>query len=96
MRGFIYFSDAAPAERTRTVTMVRRMDGFGFSIVGGRGELPIYVKTVFDNSAAEAAGLCRGDRILAVGATSVDGMDHDTVVAMLNDAVTSVTLTLQS
>lgn len=83
-------------EETRTVTMVRRMDGFGFSVVGGHGHLPIYVKTVFSGGAADSSGLCRGDRILAVDGTSVDGLGHDQVVAMLNEAVTSVTLTLQS
>ncbi|XP_015372470.1 PREDICTED: multiple PDZ domain protein-like [Diuraphis noxia] len=87
---------AASMEDTRTVTMVRRMDGFGFSVVGGHGHLPIYVKTVFSGSAADSSGLCRGDRILAVGGVPVDGMGHDQVVAMLNEAVTSVTLTLQS
>ncbi|XP_060849299.1 multiple PDZ domain protein-like isoform X1 [Rhopalosiphum padi] len=87
---------AASMEETRTVTMVRRMDGFGFSIVGGHGHLPIYVKTVFSGSAADSSGLCRGDRILAVDGVSVEGMGHDQVVAMLNEAVASVTLTLQS
>lgn len=76
--------------------MVRRMDGFGFSIVGGHDHLPIYVKTVFPGSAADLSGLCRGDRILAVCGVPVDGMGHDQVVAMLNEAVASVTLTLQS
>lgn len=84
-------------EETRTVTMVRRMDGFGFSVVGGHGlQLPISVKTVFSGSAADSSGLCRGDRILAVGGVPVDGLGHDEVVAMLNEAATSVTLTLRS
>jgi len=83
-------------EETRTVTMVRRMDGFGFSIVGGHDHLPIYVKTVFCGSAADSSGLCRGDKILAVDGVPVDGMDHDQVVSLLNEAVVSVTLTLQS
>ncbi|XP_025199580.1 multiple PDZ domain protein-like isoform X3 [Melanaphis sacchari] len=87
---------AASMEETRTVTMVRRMDGFGFSIVGGHGHLPIYVKTVFSGSAADSSGLCRGDRILAVDGVSVEGMGHDQVVALLNEAVAPVTLTLQS
>jgi len=86
----------ASVEETRTVTMARKMDGFGFSIVGGHDNLPIYVKTVFTGSAADACGLCRGDRILAIDSMSVDGMVHDQVVAMLNKAVDFVTLTLQS
>lgn len=76
--------------------MVRRMDGFGFSVVGGHGRLPVYVKTVFSGSAACASGLCRGDRILAVDGVPVDGMGHDEVVAMLNEATPSVMLTLRS
>ncbi|XP_025414266.1 multiple PDZ domain protein-like isoform X4 [Sipha flava] len=89
-------NDTASMGETRTVTMVRRMDGFGFSVVGGHGQLPISVKTVFSGSAADSSGLCRGDRILAVGGVPVDGLGHDEVVAMLNEAATSVTLTLQS
>lgn len=89
-------SDTTSMEETRTVTMARRMDGFGFSVVGGHDRLPIYVKTVFSGSAADSSGLCRGDRILAIDGVPVDGMGHDQVVAMLNDAVTFVTLTLQS
>lgn len=90
------YSDTASVEDTRAVTMVRRMDGFGFSIVGGHDNLPIYVKTVFAGGAANASGLCRGDRIVAVNGVPVDGLGHDQVVAMLNAATESVTLMLQS
>lgn len=91
-----FSSDTASVEETHAVTMARRMDGFGFSIVGGHNNLPFFVKTVFPGSAADASGLDRGDRILAVGGVPVDGLEHDQVVAMLNKATDSVTLILQS
>ena len=53
------------------MTLERGPDGLGFSIVGGHGsphgDLPIYVKTVFEKGAAASCGLLkRGDQIKAV------------------------------
>lgn len=55
----------------------------------------VTVVGVFRGSPAEAAGLRRGDRIVAVDGTSVTGDDSDQVVELVRGAPgTSVTLTL--
>ncbi|XP_071445201.1 inactivation-no-after-potential D protein isoform X3 [Hetaerina americana] len=97
-----------PPLRTRTIRLERGPDGLGFSIVGGHGsphgDLPIYVKTVFDRGAAsKATGLLaeenrlqRGDQILAVDGVSLDGRTHQEAVALLKGTRKrgSVTLTI--
>jgi multiple PDZ domain protein len=52
----------------KTITLVRGDQGLGFSIVGGfgspHGDMPIYVKTVFETgSASENGELKRGDQV---------------------------------
>lgn len=85
----------------RTVILERGPDGLGFSIVGGHnsphGDLPIYVKTVFEKGAAGVGGqLKRGDQILAVDGISLEGLTHQQAVAILKKAQGTVTLTVQS
>ncbi|XP_046997593.1 multiple PDZ domain protein-like isoform X3 [Schistocerca americana] len=85
----------------RTVILERGPDGLGFSIVGGHcsphGNLPIYVKTVFEKGAAARGGqLRRGDQILAVDGLSLEGLTHQQAVAVLKQAHGNVTLTIQS
>lgn len=84
-----------------TVILERGPDGLGFSIVGGHnsphGDLPIYVKTVFEKGAAGVGGqLKRGDQILAVDGISLEGLTHQQAVAILKKAQGTVTLTVQS
>ncbi|KAG8231568.1 hypothetical protein J437_LFUL011746 [Ladona fulva] len=95
-----------PPLRTRTIRLERGPDGLGFSIVGGHGsphgDLPIYVKTVFDRGSASKGGLGednrlhRGDQILAVDGVSLDGRTHQEAVALLKGTRKrgSVTLTI--
>ncbi|XP_046389113.1 inaD-like protein isoform X2 [Ischnura elegans] len=97
-----------PPLRTRTIRLERGPDGLGFSIVGGHGsphgDLPIYVKTVFDRGSAskssgailEESRLQRGDQILAVDGVSLDGRTHQEAVALLKGTRKrgSVTLTI--
>ncbi|MCL4137487.1 UNVERIFIED_CONTAM: hypothetical protein GTU68_031048 [Idotea baltica] len=83
----------------RTVVLERGDDGLGFSIVGGfgsnLGDLPIYVKSVFDRGAAAREGsLRRGDQILQVNGHSLVGLTHAQAVGILKDAKGTVTLTI--
>lgn len=73
----------------------------GFSIVGGfesqYGDLPIYVKTVFEKGAAAADGrLQRGDQILSVNDTNLEGMTHEEAVEVLKNVTGSVKLMVLS
>jgi C-terminal processing protease CtpA/Prc len=69
----------------------------GFSIVGGysspHGNLPIYVKTVFDKGAA-CNKLKRGDQIITVDKFKLDGMTHQEVVKILKQTGDIVTLSI--
>nr|XP_039268480.1 multiple PDZ domain protein-like [Styela clava] len=73
------------------INLDRGPEGLGFSIVGGigsvHGDLPIFVKSVFDVGAAAVDGrLKRGDRIIAVNGQSVDGCTHEEAVTVLKRA----------
>uniref|UniRef100_A0A8C4QF17 PDZ domain-containing protein n=2 Tax=Eptatretus burgeri TaxID=7764 RepID=A0A8C4QF17_EPTBU len=85
----------------RTVVMQRGSDGLGFSIVGGmgspHGDLPIYVKTIFEKGAAvRAGGLHRGDQIVAVNGESMKGATHEHALDALKRAIGTVELTVLS
>ena len=87
----------SPAPMPREVTLDRGDDGLGFSIVGGfgssLGDLPIYVKSVFDKgSAAREGTLRRGDQILEVNGVSLKGLTHAHAVSVLKEAKGTVTL----
>ena len=69
----------------KVIYLDRGNEGLGFSIVGGygspHGDLPIYVKTVFDKgAAAKDKRLKRGAQKLAVGEQSLDRVSQDTAV----------------
>lgn len=83
----------------RTILLERRDDGLGFSIVGGfgsnLGDLPIYVKSVFERGAAAREGsLRRGDQILEVNGESLAGLTHAEAVYILKEARGTVALTI--
>lgn len=84
---FIYYS----LPDVKEVVLHKGADGLGFSIVGGfgspHGDLPIYIKTVFDKGAAAADGrLKRGDRIVSVNNETLEGATHEKAVTVLKNS----------
>ena len=87
--------------QVKVIYLERGTEGLGFSIVGGygspHGDLPIYVKTVFEKgAAAKDKRLKRGDQILAVNEQSLDGVSHDTAVNLLKKSRGMIKLTVLS
>ncbi|XP_054459911.1 multiple PDZ domain protein [Anoplopoma fimbria] len=87
------------ARTYKTVTLERGSSGLGFSIVGGfsspHGDLPIYIKTVFNKGAAVEDGrLKRGDQIIAVNGHCLEGVTHGEAVDILKKTRGSVVLTV--
>jgi len=85
----------------REITLERGNEGLGFSIVGGygspHGNLPIYVKTVFEKGAAAKDGrLKRGDQIIAVNGVSLEGITHEDAVNILKKSKGLITLSVLS
>jgi C-terminal processing protease CtpA/Prc len=84
-----------------TIELKRGEHGLGFSIVGGfgspHGDMPIYVKTVFETgAAAEHGGLKRGDQILSVNGIPLDGLSHQEAVNILKNCEGTVILQIIS
>ena len=74
--------------KSQIIHLEKGIDGLGFTIVGGHGsphgDLPIYVKNVFDTGAAAKQGdLKRGHQILSVNGQSLEGAKHEDAVKLL-------------
>ena len=85
----------------QTIELRRGEQGLGFSIVGGfgspHGDMPIYVKTVFETgAAADHGGLKRGDQIVSVNGVALEGMTHQEAVNILKTCEGTVTLSILS
>lgn len=83
--------------QARIITLQRGPQGFGFSIVGGfgspHGNLPIYIKNIFENgSAAKDGRLKRGDQLLSVNGESLEGATHEQAVGVLKSAPGTIVL----
>ena len=85
----------------KMIELIRGDQGLGFSIVGGfgspHGDMPIYVKTVFQTgSASEHGELKRGDQILSVNGHSLEGLTHQQAVNILKNCEGAVVLQILS
>lgn len=80
------------------VVLHRGADGLGFSIVGGKdspkGDLPIYIKTVSGGAAARSGKLKRGDQIVYVNGSSLEGFTRQDTVNMLKSLQGQIVLTI--
>ena len=71
----------SPPSRVKIICLHRGPRGLGISIVGGKGSihgnLPIYIKQVFNEGAAGQDGrLKKGDEVLAVNGISFKNVTH--------------------
>ena len=85
----------------KTITLTRGQHNLGFSIVGGfgspHGDMPIFVKTVFEKgAAADHGGLKRGDQILSVNGKTLGGLSHQDAVDILKNCEGTVNLQILS
>lgn len=69
----------------------RTNDGFGFSV---RGDAPVMIALVENNSLAEFGGVKEGDFIVAIGDKDVKWASHDEVVNLIKNATDSLSLKL--
>ncbi|KFM72625.1 Multiple PDZ domain protein, partial [Stegodyphus mimosarum] len=78
-----------------TVTVRKGAHGLGIMIIEGKhAEVGqgIFISDIQENSAAEQAGLCVGDMILAANDTDLVGADYDTAASILKQAEGLITL----
>ncbi|CAJ0945338.1 unnamed protein product [Ranitomeya imitator] len=83
-----------------TVALAKKDDSLGISVTGGVNTSVkhggIYVKAVIPKGAAEADGrIQKGDRVLSVNGTSLEGATHKYAVEMLRNTGQVVTLLLE-
>ncbi|KAL6102793.1 nherf2 [Pungitius sinensis] len=70
----------ASERKPRLCVMTKAEDGYGFHLHGEKGKSGQYIRKVESGSPAEAAGLCAGDRVVAVNGVNVEKETHHQVV----------------
>ena len=94
-----YFSSLL--SRIQFIRLHRGPSGLGFTIVGGKGsphgDLPIFIKRVFNEGAAGRDGrLQMGDQLLAVNGISFEDVTHQFAAETLKYLQGDVELTVLS
>eukprot|EP00118_Oscarella_pearsei_P023437 m.280231 g.280231 ORF g.280231 m.280231 type:complete len:640 (+) comp40634_c0_seq6:382-2301(+) len=88
------FNANTKLDRPREVTICfPKKGGMGFVI---RGNSPVKVLSVDQDSVSEEAGLLRGDVVVVVNGEAAKEMSHDEVVAAIRSRSDAVTLTVMS
>lgn len=90
-----------PPHRIKIIRLHRGPRGLGISIVGGKGsvhgDLPIYIKQVFNEGAAGQDGrLKKGDQLLSVNGVSFENVTHKFAADTLKYLQGDVTLEVVS
>jgi len=82
------FAAAEGHSHPRVIELPNTGEGLGFNVMGGKEQnCPVYVSRIIpDGVAARHGGLKRGDQLLWVNGTPVDGESHDRVVELLKAA----------
>jgi len=78
----------------RVVELPKTEEGLGFNVMGGKEQnSPIYISRIIPGGVADRhAGLKRGDQLLSVNGTSVEGEFHEKAVELLKIAHGTVKL----
>lgn len=81
----------------RVVELPKTDEGLGFNVMGGKEQnSPIYISRIIPGGVADRhGGLKRGDQLLSVNGTNVEGENHEKAVELLKQAVGSVKLVVR-
>ncbi|KAM9299423.1 Na(+)/H(+) exchange regulatory cofactor NHE-RF4 [Gastrophryne carolinensis] len=80
--------------KTRQLRMIRRSEGYGFLLrqekcKKGQGQ---FLREIDPGLPAAVSGMREGDRLLGVNGQSVDGLEHEDIVSLIQESGNKVTL----